>query len=71
MLLAMSHLIERQRIKVLIMLGCGDKTRTQQKKLDILVDIEDNPHKPIRKLATDYEISSILLVFKKGKVPSL
>lgn len=113
----MSHLTERQRIEVLIMLGCGDKTRTQknvsemfnnkypdhhisqstvsrletkfrefgtvkdipkpgrssliddEKKLDILVDIEENPHKPTRQLAADYEISqsSILRVFKSEK----
>ncbi|KAJ8961819.1 hypothetical protein NQ318_021434 [Aromia moschata] len=90
-----------QRIEILILLGCGDKTRTQkqvceifntkchdrrisqstvsrienkfreignvtdipksgrkrlledEQKLDILLDIQDNPHKPTRQVAAD------------------
>ncbi|KAJ8955583.1 hypothetical protein NQ318_001413 [Aromia moschata] len=73
-------LSDTQRIEILILLGCGDKTRTQkqstvsrienkfrefgnvtdipksgrkrilddEQKLDILLDIQDNPHKPTR-----------------------
>ncbi|KAJ8954135.1 hypothetical protein NQ318_005729 [Aromia moschata] len=97
-------LSDTQRIEILILLGCGDKTRTQkqvcdifntkypdrrisqstvsrienkfrefgnvtdipksgrkrilddEQKLDILLDIQDNPHKPTRQVAADNDI---------------
>ncbi|KAJ8954308.1 hypothetical protein NQ318_005894 [Aromia moschata] len=107
-------LSDTQRIEILILLGCGDKTRTQkqvceifntrysdrrishstvsrienkfcefgnvtdipksgrkcilddEQKLDILLDIQDNPHKPTRQVAADNDISktSILRLLK-------
>lgn len=106
-----------QRIEILILLGCGDKTRTQkqvceifntkypdrrisqstvsrienkfrefgnvtdipksgrkrilddEKKLDVLLDIQDNPHKPTRQVAADNDVSktSILRLLKNEK----
>ncbi|KAJ8963230.1 hypothetical protein NQ318_018696 [Aromia moschata] len=97
-------LSDTKRIEILILLGCGDKTRTQkqvceifhttypdrrisqstinrvenkflefgnvtdipksgrkrilddEQKLDILLDIQDNPHKPTRQVATDNDV---------------
>ncbi|KAJ8952956.1 hypothetical protein NQ318_006573 [Aromia moschata] len=97
-------LSDTQRIEMLILLGCGDKTRTQkqvceifntkypdrrisqstvsrlenkfrefgnvadipksgrkrilddEQKLDILLDIQDNPHKPTRQVAADNDV---------------
>ncbi|KAJ8962483.1 hypothetical protein NQ318_000871 [Aromia moschata] len=97
-------LSDTQRIEILILLGCSDKTRTQkqvweifntkypdqrisqsmvsrienkfrefgnvtdipksgrkrilddEQKLDILLDIQDNPHKPTRQLAADNDM---------------
>lgn len=113
----MAHLSETQRIDILIMIGCGNKTRTQkkvcemfnnkypgqqlsqstvskiekkfrdighvrnihkpgrtprfdeEKQLDVLVEIEENPHKPTRQLAADNDVSksSILRVLKEEK----
>ncbi|KAJ8952963.1 hypothetical protein NQ318_006580 [Aromia moschata] len=100
-------LSDTQRIEILILLGCGDKTRTQkqvceifntkyldrrisqstvsrienkfrefgnvtdipksgrkrilddEQKWDILLDIQDNPHKPTRQVAADNEVKHI------------
>ncbi|KAJ8954154.1 hypothetical protein NQ318_005748 [Aromia moschata] len=101
----MSRRTDTQRIEVLILLGCGDKTRTQkqgceifdtkypnrrrisqstvsrtenkfrefgnvtdipksgrkrilddEQKLDILLDIQDNPHKPTRQVSADNDV---------------
>ncbi|KAJ8954544.1 hypothetical protein NQ318_000778 [Aromia moschata] len=97
-------LSDTQRIEILILLGCGDKTRTQkqvceifntkypdrrisqstvrrienkfrgfgnvtdipksgrkrilddEQKLDILLDSQDNPHKPTRQVAADNDV---------------
>lgn len=113
----MSRLSEKERIEILIMLGCGEKTRTQDevremfnnkypqhhisqstvsrietkfrefgtvtdlprsgrkllmdddKKLNVLLDIEETPHKPTRQVAADNEVSktSVLRLFKLEK----
>lgn len=115
--LIMAHLSETQRIDILIMIGCGNKTRSQkevctifnnkypgqhvsqstvskiekkfretghvkniekpgrnvqftdEKKLDVLLEIEENPHKTTRELAADNDVSksSILRVLHKEK----
>ncbi|KAJ8950982.1 hypothetical protein NQ318_006366 [Aromia moschata] len=102
-------LSDTQRIEILILLGCGDKTRTQkqvceifntkypdrrisqstvsrienkfrefgnvtdipkcgrkrilddEQKWDILLDIQDNPHKPTRKVAADNDVKLRML----------
>ncbi|KAJ8952208.1 hypothetical protein NQ318_022658 [Aromia moschata] len=40
-----------------------------EQKLDILLDIQDNPHKPTRQVAADNDVSktSILRLLKKTK----
>ncbi|KAJ8959188.1 hypothetical protein NQ318_022450 [Aromia moschata] len=110
-------LSDTQRIEILILLGCGDKSRTQkqvceifntkypdrriyqstasrienkfrefgnvtdipksgrkrilddEEELDILLDIQDNPHKPTRQVAADNDVSktSILRLLKNEK----
>ncbi|KAJ8936764.1 hypothetical protein NQ318_005679, partial [Aromia moschata] len=93
--MSLSH---TQRIKILILLGVGDKTRTQkqvceifntkypdrrlrlfpslrkrilddEQKLDILLDIQDNPNKPTRQVVADNDVSktSILRLLKNEK----